>query len=120
MFLKMITAGALSVAMMGSAFAQTSNTTGSMAMPTTWAGAISDAFFSDSTTMTMRAETEVQQRFAALSDDQKATVRADCAKMKADSGVETSNTTGSGAGAGARNDTTTATMAQVCAYALDM
>jgi hypothetical protein len=120
MFSKIITAGIMSAAIIGAAAAQTSNTTGSVAMPTTWAGAISDAFFSDAETLTMRDQNEVQKRYSALPADQRETVKADCAKMKADSGVETSNTTGSGTGAGARNDTTTATMAQICAYTMDM
>lgn len=120
MFAKIIAASALSLCIAGSAFAQASNTTGSTAMPTTMSGPIGDVFYSDAGRTTMRSETEIQTRYNALDAAQKEQLRADCAAMKAATGAETSNTSGSGTGAGNRDDTTTASMAQVCAHATAM
>ena len=87
MFSRLIAASIMSLAIAGSAVAQTSNTTGSMAMPTTWAGAISDAFFSDAEKMTMRDETEVKKRYTALTVEQKATVKAKATPASAKKGA---------------------------------
>ena len=118
MFSKIIAASVFSLCIAGSAFAQTSNTTGSTAMPTSMSGPIGDVFYSDAGRTTMRSDTEIQTRYSALDAAQKEQLRADCAAMKSASGVSTSNTTGSGDNAGDRMDTTAASMAQVCAHAM--
>ena len=56
----------------GAAFAAES------AMPKTWAGPIGDAFYSDTTAMTMRSDDEVKANWAKLTPEQQTQVHADC------------------------------------------
>lgn len=55
--------------------------TASPQLPAEWEGPIADAFFSDQETGTLRPQDEVQSNWEALTDEQQAQVRADCAKM---------------------------------------
>jgi predicted Fe-S protein YdhL (DUF1289 family) len=47
-------------------------------LPSSWAGPIGDAFFSDSAAGTLRGEAEIRANWEGLTDEQKAEVRAEC------------------------------------------
>jgi len=111
-----ITALTCSLALCGSAFAQSSSgannsSDGTGGIPETWQGGIGDTFFSDSSG-TMRSGDEVKSRWGKLSADQQAQVRSDCESV-------TASTTSKGKTAldpkvGAESERTGGGMASAC------
>lgn len=77
MKIRIIAAIALSLGLATAAFAENP----AKGMPDSWKGPIGDTFFSDADGMMMRPQDDMSARWAALTKDQQAQVRADCEKM---------------------------------------
>jgi hypothetical protein len=76
---KILAISALSLALAGSAFAQTTSSTGQTALtPDGWKGPIAEAFFDDQSQAKLRGEDEFMTNWGKLTPEQQAVVKTDC------------------------------------------
>jgi hypothetical protein len=68
------------------------------AMPSTWAGEIGDAFYSDTAAMTLRSEDELKTNWGRMTPAQQTQVREDCKTWAASpkTGADSERTGGEG------------------------
>jgi hypothetical protein len=82
-----VSALAIGLGLSTAAIAQTTSSTTSPRMedmmPQNWMGSIGDAFYTDNTWTTLRAEPEIKTRWETLSAEQQAMVKDDCTKIGA-------------------------------------
>ena len=125
MFTRIIAATALTLALGGASFAQTSATQGvnpvaepdtsitSSTNASTWSPAMNSAFYNDDG-VTLRSQAEVQANWSNLSSEEKEMVKADCAKMVNDGSTENTGRSDLAGLTGTRTDQ--AAISQVCAW----
>lgn len=121
-----VSALAIGMCMSTAAIAQTTSSTATSpraedAMPQGWQGPIGDAFYTDNTWTTLRAEPEIKDRWQTLSAEQQAMVRDDCAKIGATNpGMTSDPDTMQPSSNGSVSGSGQAGLQQVCAWIKDL